>query len=567
MAETLWRLPGDRAERAIAATRVALAAFSLFAIWLDPAEPARFAPVTYFLHSAYVVYSVGLAVLMWRRSSLGWLPIVTHVADIVAFSVFQYLTLGPSSPFFVYFVFSLFCGAVRWGWKGTLWTGPFVGTAFIIMGTWMSRTLGPTEFELNRFIIRVGYLVMVAALLVYLGRHEARLRQNIERLAQWPSVGGMERAEAFESVLAQAAAVVGADSVTVVWEADDDANLGLASWSSTGFDVSKRPLDAFAPIVSEPLAAATFMCAGPPTASSAVVVRDRGGSTTWHGLPIHEALLGVVGAASLLSSPFRAERIRGRVFFSGIDFPTGDALPLGEVVAKQIGASVDEFELRDRQRRLAIGEERVRLARDLHDGVLQSLTGVRFELQSLVSRLEHDEPGSVRDRLLAMERGLAIEQRELRLFIEGLKPFPRLPNAGVGLAARLETVRERVTSDWNVPIVMRVHDSPYSASSEVDEAIPRMIHEAIVNAVRHGQPSRVTVDVATDENATRVVVVDDGRGFPFRGRYDHAQLAALNIGPVSLRDRVASLGGELAVESSGVGSRVEIRLPMTVTRA
>jgi signal transduction histidine kinase len=485
----------------------------------------------------------------------------------VVFSVFQYLTLGPSSPFFVYFVFSLFCGAVRWGWKGTLWTAPVVGTAFVVMGAWMSRTLGPTEFELNRFIIRIGYLVMVAALLVYLGRHEARLRQNIERLARWPAVGGMERAEAFESVLAQAAAVVGASSVTVVWEADDAAGLGLASWSSTGFDVSKRAPDAFIPVVPEPLANATFMCAGPPTASSDVAVRDGGVSTTWHGLPIHEGFLSVVGNASLLSSPFQAERIRGRVFLSGIDFPTGDALPLGEVVAKQIGVSVDQFELHDRQRRLAIGEERVRLARDLHDGVLQSLTGVRFELQSLVSRLENDEPDGIRDRLLAMERGLAVEQRELRLFIEGLKPFPRLPPAGVGLAARLETVRERVMSDWNVPIVIRVHDSDYAASSEVDEAIPRMIQEAIVNAIRHGQPSRVTVDVATDENATRVIVVDDGRGFPFRGRYDHAQLAALNIGPVSLRDRVASLGGELAVESCGVGSRVEIRLPMTVTRA
>ena len=68
---------------------------------------------------------------MWRRPSTGWLPIATHIIDIVMFSVFQYLTTGPSSPFFNYFIFSLFCGALRWGWRGTLATAPAVGLAYI----------------------------------------------------------------------------------------------------------------------------------------------------------------------------------------------------------------------------------------------------------------------------------------------------------------------------------------------------------------------------------------------------------------------------------------------------
>ena len=57
-----------------------------------------------------------------------------------------------------------------------------------------------------------------------------------------------------------------------------------------------------------------------------------------------------------------------------------------------------------------------------------------------------------------------------------------------------------------------------------------------------------------------LVVADDGGGFPFRGRYDHARLAASNVGPVSLRERVASLGGQMAIESGETGARVEILL-------
>ena len=117
MREAPYRFSRARAERTIAATRVAVAAFSLYAIWLDPAEPARFTQLTYALHIGYILYSIALAAVMWRRPSTGWLPVATHVADILAFSVFQYLTLGPSSPFFTYFIFSLFCGAVRWGWR------------------------------------------------------------------------------------------------------------------------------------------------------------------------------------------------------------------------------------------------------------------------------------------------------------------------------------------------------------------------------------------------------------------------------------------------------------------
>src|SRR5947207_7443201 len=112
----------DHAERAIAFTRIALAAASLLAVWLDPSDPAQFAHLTYVLQTVYFGYALIVAVYVWFRGEGTWLPIGTHATDVLASSIFQYITLGSSSPFFVYFIFALFCAAIRWGWKGTLRT-------------------------------------------------------------------------------------------------------------------------------------------------------------------------------------------------------------------------------------------------------------------------------------------------------------------------------------------------------------------------------------------------------------------------------------------------------------
>src|SRR5947208_2602605 len=99
---TITPLPPPRAhtERTIGLARVVLASASLFAVWMDPTEPAQHVGTTYALYVAYVIYSLGLSAFMWNRSSAGRVPVATHLVDIVLFSIFQYLTLGPSSPYY-----------------------------------------------------------------------------------------------------------------------------------------------------------------------------------------------------------------------------------------------------------------------------------------------------------------------------------------------------------------------------------------------------------------------------------------------------------------------------------
>ena len=211
---------------------------------------------------------------------------------------------------------------------------------------------------------------------------------------------------------------------------------------------------------------------------------------------------------------------------------------------------------------VAASQQRLRVARDLHDGVLQSLTGIRLELQNVAAELDTAAAESQRHRLLAIERTLAIEQRELRIFIDGLKPREEARPENT-LLVTLDALKERVALEWKVPVTMRVGPRVAAIPDTIERAIPPMVHEAVVNALKHGDPSRIRVDLDVDNGALRIIVADDGHGFPFRGRYDHAALAEARLGPASLRDRAASLGGTLMIDSEGSGSRVEIVLPLS----
>jgi signal transduction histidine kinase len=210
---------------------------------------------------------------------------------------------------------------------------------------------------------------------------------------------------------------------------------------------------------------------------------------------------------------------------------------------------------------LAVREERIRVSRDLHDGVLQGLTGIRLEIHDIAEAAE--ATSEVHDRLLATERALAIEQRELRRLIENLNPKPGGEAvADDTLDAALRRRVARLSVEWKTPITIHVMPSDLSVGPAIEQAIGFMCQEATINALKHAHPSRVSISVAATESDIRLTIVDDGRGFPFSGRLEHEALTEKNVGPVTLRERATSLQGRLAIESGTRGSRVEITLPL-----
>jgi len=216
--------------------------------------------------------------------------------------------------------------------------------------------------------------------------------------------------------------------------------------------------------------------------------------------------------------------------------------------------------LAERARELAVREDRIRVSRDLHDGVLQALTGIRLELQAIAD--DCDAQPDTHARLLAIERALSIEQRELRLFIDELKPKAGAPIESGPITERLQEMCSRLAVEWRAPIAVQVNPPGLSLTEACEQNLRLMVHEAVVNALKHAHPSRVAVSIDSDDTELRIVVSDDGRGFPFRGRVEHEALVKRNAGPASLRDRVTALEGRMAVESNSAGSRVEFAIPV-----
>jgi len=280
------------------------------------------------------------------------------------------------------------------------------------------------------------------------------------------------------------------------------------------------------------------------------------------GAGIHPLVASKLGGTGLVAAPFRTDRVSGRVFFTQVGELTAEIVPLAEVIAREIGASLDQVLIAQQVREISAREERIRVARDLHDGVLQSLTGIRLELRAVAgdeSRLASE----TRDRLFAIERALGMEQRELRMFIGGLSHDGMAAHTAADaptLESRLHTLSQRIAAEWKVPVTIRAMDPPKPLPQQLAEAVPLMVHEAVVNALKHAHPSRVAVTVRDDHGALQIVVDDDGRGFPFRGRYDHEALVGHHSAPRSLLDRVTALGGRMAIDSTEAGSRVELRL-------
>jgi len=209
----------------------------------------------------------------------------------------------------------------------------------------------------------------------------------------------------------------------------------------------------------------------------------------------------------------------------------------------------------------AIQDERVRLARELHDGVLQALTGAALQLEAL-SRLVEVDPHAARQRLRNIEELISEEQRELRSWIQKLRPTLPISSASErDLSTALERLCQRVQRDWGLQVVL-TGGGHESVPKMLWDEIYRLVQEALNNVGRHAVAAIARVEIRTTSECVHITVTDDGRGFPFRGRYDLVGLMDGQMGPVSLRERVASLRGDLVLTSTHCGSRLEVSLPL-----
>ena len=552
-----------RALRLIATGRLVLAVCSLLAVRLDPATQVRYAQITYGLLAGYALYALGLALIAWLTPAPRLrLSVVIHVVDLALFTVFLYLTDGPASPVFSYFAFALVAATVRWQWRGALWTAAVIFVAFNAMGLYQAKVVRDPGVDLDRFLISSVYLVVLASLLAFLGAYEDRRRRDMARLAAWPRALPPRPAAALREMLESAARVLDAPRVLLLWEDADEPWLELALWAGPDeFRSWREPPDTFPFPTPEPLAQADFLCRDVRARLPFVLRTAPAGLEEWRGAPLDPALRARFAMTSVLSLRVPGDCFDGRLLALDKRSLTADDLMLGEVVARQVAASLDHLLLSRRVQQAAVAEERMRVSRNLHDGVLQSLAGAALKLET-IRWLVRTEPELARDRLADVQRLIAHEQRALRLFIQDPKfTALSLALADAPLDCQLRDLARRLEALWGVRVSLELEHLDEQRVNALADDVPHIVQEAVVNAARHGGASEVGVRAALRNGSLCVTVADNGRGFAFRGHYDHAALAALRRGPVMLKERVNTLGGTLAIDSTSGGARLEIELP------
>ena len=129
------------------------------------------------------------------------------------------------------------------------------------------------------------------------------------------------------------------------------------------------------------------------------------------------------------------------------------------------------------------------------------------------------------------------------------------------LSGQLARMTYDIASQWDLQIDLDADRNIDILDVSLARQLMMVVAEGLTNAAKHAGAKRIGCSVRIDEQSVRVDISDDGHGFPFRGRYELRQLMAEQRGPWSLKERIVALGGDLSIDSSTRGSRLEVRLP------
>ncbi|MGH8630230.1 MAG: histidine kinase, partial [Burkholderiales bacterium] len=381
-------------------------------------------------------YALVLAAAAWfgHAASLR-LGLLTHGIDLALFSLFVYLTEGAASPFFTYFIFAIVAATLRWQSRGALWTAAVAVVAFSMVGLYAAKVIGNPTFELDRFFTQSAYLVVLASLLGALSAYETRRRDEIASLAAWPPAVGNEPGALLRQLLGSTARILNAPRTLLAWEERGQPWVQFGAWSVDAFTLWREPHERYDPLVAEPLKDVSFLSPDVSQRQAAVLRVAGAGLQTWRGAPVHDELRSRFRMKALLCVRVGGEWVRGRLFSLDQRALTADDLVLGELVAGHLAASLDHIVVLRRLRQAAAEEARARLSRDLHDGVLQSLTGAALKLET-VQRLWETHQPAARERLSEIQHLLAQEQRGLRFLIRDAKLNSGPSTGGTSLSER-----------------------------------------------------------------------------------------------------------------------------------
>jgi signal transduction histidine kinase len=233
---------------------------------------------------------------------------------------------------------------------------------------------------------------------------------------------------------------------------------------------------------------------------------------------------------------------------------TADDQRLVELFALHAGIAIDNAQLHQQAAEYAIVQERDRIGRDLHDGIIQSLYAVSLSLEDVPEMMDTSR-GEAATRVDGAIESLQSSIRELRNFIYGLRPETF---DGADVAAGIRALGDQFRNNTLIEIDVDVElEATKDVSPEHGAELLQLVRESLSNAARHAQAKHLVVSFRREEQGLTLVIADDGVGFD-----SSSPIPAGHHGLGNMRARAEAIGAMMRVESAGgQGTRIIVALP------
>jgi signal transduction histidine kinase len=283
---------------------------------------------------------------------------------------------------------------------------------------------------------------------------------------------------------------------------------------------------------------------------------DIGGNPRSAGFPPHHPRMHTLLAVPMLcKSPFR-----GNLYVAekktAPEFSNEDEESLIRF-ATSAAIAIDNAHLHHQLRNLAVAEERVRIAREIHDGLAQILAYVNTKAQAVKEYLQRgrvEEASQQLEQLAAAARDVYTDARE------GIVALRTQVGPDQCFEEALEEFIDRWQARSGIVGELKIHGE-ITITPTIELQLLRIIQEALSNARKHSGAHHARVELRQNDESISASVEDDGAGFDPAAR---ARAAFPQFGLAIMKERAESIGGSLDLDSSpGAGTRVKIDIPLT----
>ncbi len=562
-----------RIEGRLALLRLAPALAFFLILWIFPADssPSRRVWIL-----GYLAFSAAIVSLRWiRPTSDQRLGAVIHVVDVGFVAAGAALPGQPLLIFHALFFFVLFASAYRWGFVETLVTA--LGMAVI---TPIAKDLAlPAAAPLlpawkgifADFVIPTSVLgaqgVVVGFLAGEVKRH--RIENDIIHRAMAGFNSGGNLTGSLEGLCSQLHKIFGVGTVLIaarekeseasfLWRGlPDEEGDFLVDLTDLDPDLADAyffdaPAQTWCGVHSGEMQGTGFRCHWPMhahwTLRRGLVALPR---TLLDRHPVESMLVHTeawgrrLTVRYFLLGPVPAVRgASGLLFLQQLASRTTPAL-ISSYVARRMSAQAAKV-------------ERESLARDLHDGVIQSLIAIEMQMAALV-RGPLARSSGLAERLAGIQEYLHNEIRNMRNLMQRLK---HLELGSAEFLQALESVALQHQCETNIATEFESDVRAVLLPPRTCGEVVRILQEALVNVRKHSAAAEVRIRFEEGDGGYNLTVSDNGSGFDFTGRLNLDQLDSMGKGPKILKERVRLVGGSLELESNpGKGSFLFITIP------